>query len=435
MKPLRSRAWGACVVLSIGFSSWGWAAAGGAAEQGSPGHSSLSLRDAIALATQHNPAIAAFDFQSEVARQQAALQAQSIGTIVEVELENVAGSGAVAGVRAMEATLQLSHVVELGGKVQRRREFGNEKVAQLDAVQRAGRADLLAEVARRFVHVLADQEQLKATDRAGLLALQARDVVQERIRAGAASPVLLSRAEITLARSRIEQEHAEHELASSRVALTSLWGDLEGRIGAVRGELFSLPALEPLATYSQRLVENPDLLKFAAENRVLDARLRLAEAQRRPNVTLRAGVRHLEGLNDQALVAGFAIPVGASRRARPELLSVQAEREQLRLSERARTWELQATLFALYQEALHARTEAQALQNEVRPQADNMLKTSDAGYRAGRFSFLELADAQRQLLEIERDAIRAAAEFHTNLIEIERVTGVAVHALAERGTP
>lgn len=423
MKPMLSRAWRACVLLSV------WAGAVGAAE------GPLSLRDAIALATQRNPDIAAFSFQVEEARQQAATQALPPSTTIEVQLENFAGTGEVSAARAIEMTLQLSHVIELGGKAQRRREVGEEKVAQLDAVQLARRADILAEVARRFVHVLCDQEQLEATVRATGLAEQARNVVQERIRAGAASPVQLSRAQIALARSRIEQEHAEHELSSSRVALASLWGDGEGRMGEARGDLFSFPRIEPLQTYAQRLASNPDLLKFAAESRVLDARRRHAEAQRTPNVTVSAGVRHLEGSSDQALVAGFVIPIGAAKRARPELLSVQAEQEQLKLSEQSQTTQLQATLFALYQEVLHARTEAQALQNEIRPQAETMLKTSDAGYRAGRFSFLELADAQQQLLQIERDAIRAAAEFHTHLIEIERVTGVAVHSLAQPVTP
>lgn len=237
MNPLQSRAWRACVLICM---SWSAAAIG--AER------SLSLRAAIELATQRNPDIAAFGFQAEEVRQQAALQALPPGTTLEMQLENFAGTGNVSAARAIEATLQLSHVVELGGKAQRRRQFGDERLAQLDAVQRARRADILAEVARRFVHVLCDQEQLKATERATTLAGQARDVVQERIRAGAASPVLLSRAEITLARSRIEQEHAEHELASSRVALASLWGDGEGRIAGVRGDLFFFPTIEPLDT-------------------------------------------------------------------------------------------------------------------------------------------------------------------------------------------
>ena len=106
-------------------------------------------------------------------------------------------------------------------------------------MQRARRADLLAEVARRFVHVLSDQEQLKTTQRATSLAEETRTLVRARLDAGAASPVSVSRAEIALARAQIAQEHAEHELASARVALSVTWGDATPSFRATQGALFA----------------------------------------------------------------------------------------------------------------------------------------------------------------------------------------------------
>ena len=97
--------------------------------------------------------------------------------------------------------------------------------------------------------------------------------------------------------------------------------------------------------------------------------------------------------------------------------------------------ELHANLFELYQELLHARTETQSLREKVRPQAEAMFKTTSEGYRAGRFSLLELADAQIQLIELEREAIRSAAQFHTLMIDIKRVTGEPISALSTRSTP
>lgn len=423
MNQSRWRALRACVFLSV----FGWIDGASAAQE-----QALTLRDALALAARRNPDIAAFEPQTEGARQQAALHALRPPTTLEVQLENFAGTGAVSAARSLETTLQLSHIVELGGKARLRRQFSDAGLEQLDAAQNTKRADILAEVARRFIHVLSDQEQLKSTARATQLAAQARDAVRERIEVGAASPVFLSRAEIALARRRLAQEHAEHELLSSRVALSSLWGDDSAQFAEARGDLFDFPGIEPLATYFQRLGENPDLMKFATDARVLNAQMRLAEAQLTPNITLNAGVRRLEGVDGQAFVAGFALPLGSGRRAQPELRAVAADRGRLRFSEQSRSLELKATLFGLYQEAIHARTEAQALHDDIRPQAERMLQTSDAGYRVGRFSLLELADAQQQLLEIEQESIRAAAEFHTQLIEIERLTGAAVHALADR---
>jgi outer membrane protein, heavy metal efflux system len=395
----------------------------------------LSLREAIALTIQRSPALAAFKAAHALASENAKARAFAPPTLVEVHLENFGGTGSLSGLQAAEATLQLSHVIELGDKARLRRESGALDVDRLQAAQRAKHADVLAEVARRFVHVLSDQENLQATVRAAALAEDARDAVRARVNAGATSQIFLSRAEIALARARIEEEHAEHELASSRVALASLWAETEPSFDAVGGDLFTLTNLEPVGAYLQRLDANPDLLEFAAEDRLIDARARLAQSQRSSNITVNAGVRRLEAFDDQAFVAGFSVPLGAAKRAAPELSALRSERERVALDAQTRRLELHASLFALYQEVTHARTEAQALQTEIRPEALQLVRTSEEGYRAGRFSLTELADSQQQLLEIERDAIRAAAAFHMNLIEIERVTGEAVHVFATRELP
>lgn len=393
---------------------------------------SLTLAAALARTEQRNPTLIGFGPQRESVRQLANSRNLAPPVNLEIELENFAGSGNVSSSNAMETTLQLSRLLEFGNKAQLRRNFGNSELAQIDVQQQAKRADVLAETARRFVHVLSDQALLQATQRATELAAQTRELVQQRIRAGAASPVFLSRAEIALARARIEQEHAEHELASSRVALTTSWGEQDPSFTLARGELFTFPAIETLNAYMKRLEANPEVLQFAAQERVLETRLRLAQAQRSPGVSLRAGIRRLEALDDQAFVAGFAVPFGSKRRAQPEIRAFEAEREALTLNAQARMLELKSTLFTLYQEILHARTGAQTLQSQIRPQAQQMVNTTDEGYRAGRFSLVELADAQKQLLEIEQEAIRAAAEFHTDLIEIERITGMPVHTLGEQ---
>ena len=187
----------------------------------------LTLREALELANRHNPTLLAFAPDREARQQESLIQAMSPATTVEAQFENFAGTGDASNTRLLETTLQLSHVIELGGKAAARRDFGASSLERLDATQRAKRADLLAEVARRFVHVLSDQEDLAATVRATDLAQRARDAVRERINTGATSQIFLGRAEISLARARIEQEHAEHELASSRVVLASLWGDTQ----------------------------------------------------------------------------------------------------------------------------------------------------------------------------------------------------------------
>ena len=77
---------------------------------------------------------------------------------------------------------------------------------------------------------------------------------------------------------------------------------------------------------------NPDITRFASQARLREAELRLAQAQARPNLAFSVGVRRLEESSDNALVAGFSMPLpvfdrnqGAIREARVRRAQSDAE--------------------------------------------------------------------------------------------------------------
>lgn len=430
MKNRSSRVWRARVLL-LGLSFAMATDAANVANQ----RETLTLARAIELAHSRSPSIVALSAETEATTQRTEAEALPPALVLESEFENFAGTGQTSGAQALESTVRITRVFELGDKAALRRGVGSAELDRLAADQRTRQLDLTAEVARRFVHVLSDQEMLSTAQRATDLARQARDAAQQRVTIGASSPAAVGRAEIALARAEIEQEHAEHELSSSRVKLSILWGEQSPSFSQVRGNLFELSTEQSFEAYRARLESSPDLARFKSQLQAEDARIRLAQAQRKPDISVSAGVRRLETLDDQALVAGFSIPLGTRRRADYQERAARANRTVIEQDREARRLELHATLFDLYQELLHARTEAQTLHERVRPQAESMLKTTADGYRAGRFSLLELADAQIQLIELEREAIRAAAQFHTLMIDIKRVTGEPITILSTRSAP
>jgi cobalt-zinc-cadmium efflux system outer membrane protein len=395
----------------------------------------LTLAQALELASSRSPGIALLAPEAEALETRMEREALPPAFTIETDFENFAGTGNVSALSSLESTVRLSRVIELGNKPSLRRSLGDAEIHRLAGEQQLRRSALAAEVARRFIHVVSDQESLVAARHAIELARSSRDVMRERVDAGASSPAMLNRAQIALARAEIALEHAEHELASSRVKLAVLWGDQQAAFTMALGRLFDLPALEPLEVYQSRLDASPDLNRFASEAKVQDARIRLAEARRSPDVAVAAGVRRLEAFDDQALVASFSVPLGTRRRADLERRAAQADRHRVELDRDARRLELHSTLFDLYQELLHARTEVELLNRQIRPQAAAMLQTTDEGYRAGRFSLLEIRDAQTEMLEIERDAIGAAAEFHTLFVEIQNLTGEPIRTLEVESAP
>jgi len=84
---------------------------------------------------------------------------------------------------------------------------------------------------------------------------------------------------------------------------------------------------------------------------------------------------------------------------------------------------LRTILFGLYQEAKHARSAVEIMKKEIVPQAERSLQIAQSGYDQGRFSYLDLLDAQRTLLEVSRENIEAAYSLHSYINSIERLLG------------
>jgi cobalt-zinc-cadmium efflux system outer membrane protein len=386
----------------------------------------LTLPEALEATLAHSPELATADFA--LAEAQARLTQAGLKPNPEaaLELENFAGSGEHRDTRSLETTLALSQVIELGGKRSARVRLAEADRDLADIDRRAQQLDVLAEATRRFVDAAAAERRRDHAMEAALLARQMRDAINRRVEAARSPVAERSRAMGALVRAEIELAQAESEARAARHLLASSWGEAEPRFSSLRADLFRFEPSEAFPSWFARIERNPALLRFAGETRLRTAELRLAEAQARPNLTVSLGVRRFEAGGENALVAGASIPLafrdrnqGAIAEARARLAHVEAERT-------ANLNRLRASLFAIYQEMEAARLRATRLRDEALPAAREALTQTRAGYERGRFSFLDLASAQAELLEIEREALQAAADHHRLRTELERLTGEAM---------
>lgn len=422
---LRRALWHALVLVAATTSAYAQAPAADPAAG-----ATLTLRDAIGHALARNPDLQGFAWrlQAQEARvRTAALRPQ---TEIRAELENFGGTGAASGIDVAEATLALSHVLELGNKRELRTQAAQAAHDDLSVERQAAQLDVVAEVTRRFVHVASDQEQIALTRRATELAEESLDAVRKRVSAGRAPDAELNRANVAVARARIEEEHAEHELMSSRRKLAAMWGSTEASFSAVAGNLYDYPTLLPFEEFTARLERNPDFLRFASEARVRDAELRLAQAKARADVSLTAGVRRLEVSDDEAFVVGVSVPLFGKSRTRSTIDEAQALRNLADSDQAGQRVRTNAQLFELYQELRHSVTEATVLRDSVIPELESALRNTQTAFERGRYSYLEWTDAQRELVAAQRDRIQASTHAHLFLAEIERLTSAPIS-----GTP
>jgi cobalt-zinc-cadmium efflux system outer membrane protein len=200
-----------------------------------------------------------------------------------------------------------------------------------------------------------------------------------------------------------------------------MWGDDEPGFASVSADLSRLPEPAPFALLVQRLKTNPDFMRFANEQRLRDAEVRLAEARRVPNVQVGAGVRRLEATGDQAFVVSMSMPLFSGRRSGGYVGEATARQAQVSLDERSAFLRAQAQLFDLYQELRHALTEARVLREEVLPQSETILQQTEYAYQRGRYSYIDWIAAQRELLDAQRRLIQSSANAHRFAAEIERL--------------
>ena len=383
----------------------------------------ITLKQTIEHVLERSPALQGARYQANAA--EARVRAARLPTplSVKLEFENFAGSGDASGADIMETTLSLARVLELGNQPQLRGALSRREADLLRNEQDAERLDLLAKTTELFLSVVTNQERLDIARDTMKLVNHTLEVVERRFTAGKTPAAEHSRAIIEVARAEIALEHAQHQLAVSRLRLAASWGDTAAHFGKAEANLFALKDVEQFENLERLLDQNPDLVRFATAQRLAEARMRLARADRRPNVDVAGGVRYLRDSDDVALVLSASMPLGNRRRAAPAI----EESEMLALAEplgfEQRRVDLYATLFEIHQELLHSRTAVETLRRRVIPEAGRVLRDLEKGYALGRYSFLELLSAQRTLLDARLEAVSTATDYHRYQVEIDRLTG------------
>jgi cobalt-zinc-cadmium efflux system outer membrane protein len=391
--------------------------------QGQP--RALALSEALARVGAQNPELAVLDFEIDAqegrVRQAAAYPAPEVGLLVE----NVLGSGARSGFDSAETTLSIGYAIERGAR-QRRLDVANASGLLLGADIEIRRLDIAAETARRYLDVLSNQARVEQTRNASELGGQSLKAVQLRVRAAKVPPAEEARAQAQFARLELDEEHAEHELATARQRLAAMWGSLEPDFEAVTGNVLSLPALESFEDLRPRLQRNPLFTRFVNEKRLREAEVRMAEMRRRPSWHVTAGVRRFEDLGDHAFILGVTVPLPSSSAGSGARAEARANVEAVGAKETAARIQLDVELFALYQELRHAYSEVETLRAKVLPKMEEAARQSRYAYERGRYGYVEWAGAQRELLDAQRALYEAAADAHRLRIEIERLTGTAL---------
>lgn len=383
----------------------------------------LTLAQALARTLTDSPQLALYPFDrriNEADRLQAGLRP---APELSLEVENVAGSGDFRRADSAEYTLALSQLIELGDKRGQRLAVAEQRLRGVDQDYALARLDTLGEAARRFIEAARAQALVEWSAHSHALATRAQRAATEREAAGAAGEADVARFQLGAIRAELAQQRAAAQWRQARVQLAASWGARGADFERVAADLRQFPRLPARSALEQALASSPRLARLLSEERLRQAQLRLAESGAAPDLTVGLGVRRLAETDDNALVLSFSMPLRSGSRNRGATDAAQAALAKTGAEQQLAEVELRALLHTLYQQLVTTRAEAGRLRAEVLPAAQRALAAVERGYRAGRFSALELIAAQDERLALERETIEAEAAFHLQIIELERLTG------------
>ena len=386
----------------------------------------LTLDDAIARVASAHPDVRLIDARATVLSAERERAEQRPPWTVGAEVENAFGTGETRGLDEAELTLTLASVLERGGKLDARRTLAQSRIDALAVQRETRRLDLLAETARRYLAVVvADRSRSLAESNVE----QRRRTVaaaRQRLQAGASPESVLLTAQAALARAELASDRAKQQRAASRQHLAVLWGERAPTFDTVAGDPLALPAIAPLQTLATELERTPELVQFADERRIGEARLLLARSAATPDLDWQIGVRRLQGSDDTALVAGVSMPLGSRARAQPDIRAADAELEALSIEREAKGLSLYSTLVEAHGRYTVAQAEVARLQQDVLPKLARAEQAAERAYRTGAISYLEWAQLQSERTAARQQQLDVALDAQRALIEIQRLTGQAL---------
>ncbi|WP_088184191.1 TolC family protein [Sphingobium sp. Z007] len=386
------------------------------AQEGPP---PFTLARALDLAGARSPATEAG--QAGIASAQAARAVAALRPNPELNLqtENVGGSGAYSGFDSAETTAQVTLPLELGGK-------RSARIAVADAqheralVERAViDADLGLSVTQAYVAAVAAARRADVASRQLAIAADALNAAKVRVQAGRASPLEEQRAGLMHVNAQATAQQTRRLADVARTNLSSLIGaPVEGPLDQIWFDALAAAGPVDRAPVATMLIARAAALDVATAQ----AQVRLAGAQRTPDVQLFAGPRRLSATNDTAVLFGVNIPLQLFNNGSAALAQARAEQQKADATRRMTEIQLTQAIASADAEVANAETAARIASGAALAAAEEAARIARIGYREGKFGQIDLLDAERSLADTRLAAVDALAAYHDAMARRDRLT-------------
>jgi cobalt-zinc-cadmium efflux system outer membrane protein len=344
-----------------------------------------------------------------------------------------------------QAMLSLSQKIPWFGKLRLRKRAAAQDAEAAWARLEASRLQLLTQARGLYYELgfLDEYEQVVRTDRATL------DHYEQLARTRYASGVGLQQAVVKLQAEITRADARLLDIAARRADLIARFNALRGGPRAAPLTVAPVPPVpeyRPDAELLRRraIAGRPEVDEADAQIARSETLVGLARNENAPDLTIGFSYGFVGDRSDPAgrlnpppdngrdvlgVTAGITLPIWRGR------ISAQVAEARLRArgseeSRRAVVTRIDQTLNDLMQRLPLIWERVRLLEDELSVQADQSLRSAEAGYAAGTANALDLLDAERVLLDVRIASARARTDYAVALAQLEGAVGAPLSSLA-----
>ena len=189
------------------------------------------------------------------------------------------------------------------------------------------------------------------------------------------------------------------------------------------GNLVRVNAPPSLDRILKSVQENPQLTRFTALKAQRSAELTGARAQAVPDVTLGVGYRHYNETADSGMIFTMSVPLPVFDRNQGGIIEAHESLRRAEAEEAVVRSVLISQVGRAYDSLKSSYDEVALLRGGGLPDARSAFEGIESGYSEGRYTLLELLDAQSSLTETSLRELDALVSYHTALATLEGLTG------------
>lgn len=400
------------------------------------------LREVIALALQNNRDLRVAALNIERARAQYGIQRADLFPTITASggqsAQRVPGdlnsSGASTVSRQYSANLGFaSYELDFFGRVRSLEEQALQTYLGTEEARRSAQISLVAEVANAWLRLAADRERLTLARSTFETRQKSFDLTQRSFDAGAVSALDLRQAETLLQTARADAARYAALVAQDENALALVVGAgvspalLPQGLDAAIASVAELPAGVP----SEVLTRRPDVVQAEYALRAANASIGAARAAFFPSITLTATVgtasASLDGLFESgsrawSFMPQIRIPIFEAGRLQASLDVAEIQRD-------ITIAQYEKAIQSAFREVADALADRATLAEQLDARrklveaTQKSFELSEARYKGGVDSYLNLLDAQRSLYAAELELISVRLSDATNRVALYKALG------------